>query len=399
MTGATHAGLISAPTARARTVWLWSIALVVAAIAIMLPLLLRPAFGDVDDHQLFLIHARVASERWPAVLASYLAESGARFRPLYWVGQFGELAAWGLNPAGWYLDRALLFAGSLLLSVWAFRPLMPTWAAVLGTLVAFAGPQAEPWLRLGPQEAYAVPLTLAALGCVTGSHYRAGIVLAVLAALTKEIFVVSSLAVLAIAWHRGHRPWVGIAATGLIAVAIAWLTLTRQDVYVTSRFGALLSEPRYWWPWAIAIGFAVGWVASRIAARSRIAAVALVGVLVVVIEVQGAVASTVAAGWAERTNVWTAAMAELRGPVIVVADGPEEYEAVVAIRRFVPLGAASLELRPAQPSTPLDVALWAEMQTWADQGGAGYEPGVAGDCVAAMFAPGPSPCPTTVLVR
>lgn len=400
MTGASGAALVARPAAtRGPLPWLWCALLVVGAIGVMLPLLTRPAFGPVDDHQLFLIHGQISGEGWLPVLASYIAESSARFRPLYWIGQLGELAAWGLNPAGWYLDRALLLTGSLLLSVWAFRPFMPMWAAVLGTVVAFAGPQVEPWVRLGPQEAYAVPLTLAALGCVAGSRYRTGIALAVLAALTKEIFLASSLAISALAWHRGHRPWIGLAALACIGAAIVAVTVTRHDPYVASRFGSLLAEPRYWWPWAIGIGFAVGWGVAQLARRSRPAAIVAVVGLLIVVESQGVAALAVANHWTTRVNAWTAGIEQLHGPLVVVADNTGEYEAVVALRRFVPDGAASLEFRgDAEPTSPLEASLWTDLRRWADEGGVGYAPGVFGDCTAVMFVPGPSPCPTTVVI-
>lgn len=293
--------------------------LAVVAILLIAPMF-RARLGVTDDHEIVTLGRQIASVGPLGTLYTHVAEPG-RFRPLYWLGRIAETMAWGPNVAGWYLDRlalllATLGAGYLFARRW-FRPAI----AVLIALLIVVGPQSEAFWRLGPQEAYAVPLTLAGLILVGRRRFGLGLGLLCLAALTKEPFVVVPLVGMAWAWRLGaRRPVIlaGIVAAG-IALAIALTVLANGGDYYTAKGLTIPAEGRYLYPWVIGGALAVGLVVSRFR-WAFIPVAALAGVLVLS-SLSGA------RHWAASTRTFAAFVDELRGhPVVVVAPNPADAE-------------------------------------------------------------------------
>jgi hypothetical protein len=362
----------AAPVTVAAVPWI-IVAVGAVSLLVLAPALLHPALGPTDDHEIPFLRSQITVDGLGAVLFRYIDE-GTRFRPLYWVGRIGETLVWSQNAAGWYLDRLVLLFASLLLSVWAFRAFVPLGWAVVGTAAAFAGPQLEPWYRLGPQEAYAVPLTLAALGLIGRSRFGWGIALAVLTALTKEVFVASSLALIAFAWWRGARrsALLGGIAVGLVALAVLVTGLTSSDPFVQSRASSFLSEPRYLWPWLIGAGLGVAILLSRVPLRWAVPLLIAIGILSLV-RVRAAAHED--AGFVDRSVAFQASLAPLYGQTAVELDVSTvaDYELAFAVRRFAP-AAAMWIVAPTDGTSPLEVGLREQLRTIEREGGYGFVP-------------------------
>lgn len=163
-------------------------------------------FGIIDDHEILDIigrRGRLPILEIPNAVFSRSNESLGRFRPGYYLGRVVEAAAAGQNPRYWFFDRFLLAAIVLVaIYVTAVRFMSPLLAALI-SLLPFVGPQFETWGRLGPNEAYALPLMCVGLALVVRGVGQGrgpaklwlGYAFLTLAALAKENFVLVSMVV------------------------------------------------------------------------------------------------------------------------------------------------------------------------------------------------------------
>src|SRR5262249_52456531 len=121
-----------------------------------------------------------------------------RFRPGYYVLRILEAFFVGNHAALWYTNRLLLALVSALALYGGLRVILRPLLAGVVTLLFFSGPQNEMWTRLGPQEAYGVPLVLAGLAWVVVQLERynwqptwlfPGFAVLLLAGFVKESFI------------------------------------------------------------------------------------------------------------------------------------------------------------------------------------------------------------------
>lgn len=259
-----HAPLFDTPAA-------W--APVVALGAVCLYLVLSPAltsqFGPTDDHEIALMLGPDRRLPFGDVLAEigrHLGEGNGRFRPVYWIFRVLESATWGWDPRTWYLARIALAVGTVAAAAWLASLFVPRAIAILAGIFVVVGPQAEAWFRLGPQEAYAVPLALAGLALIGRRHPAAGLILVLLASMTKEAFL--PLAALAVcwAWWLGYRAQAAISALALAVIgtitAVVWISA--GDYYSQSRSPDLILGEGVWMLYESAVAF--GWPALLVAA-------------------------------------------------------------------------------------------------------------------------------------
>jgi hypothetical protein len=219
----------------------------------------RIQFGPIDDHEIVDIigrHDRLPTASVIPTILDRANEPGGRFRPLYWVGRTLESATAGTDPTWWYVDRFLLAAVTLTAVYLTVARFIHPAAAAAISLLPFVGAPFETWGRLGPSEAYAMPLlcvgaALIIRGLASGHPPRrlwAGYLLLVLAGLAKENFVLASLAVTCWSvWHVGARrltraDWLTVGTAllaGLLDVLMAALKLSRYGtVYPQQRTAA-----------------------------------------------------------------------------------------------------------------------------------------------------------------
>ena len=140
----------------------------------------------------------------------------------------------------------------VLVFVVASRFLGPLPAALV-SLLPFAGPQVETWIRLGPNEAYAVPLALAGLAVITlraANGRRApldaapGYALLALSALAKENFITlipaAAIVSLTMSWRRMRR------VDSLVLAVLAVVTLADLAVmaWKVGEYGTLYPQDR-----------------------------------------------------------------------------------------------------------------------------------------------------------
>lgn len=242
---------------------LWFAAPAIGVLIFLVPLviaapILGTQFGAIDDHEI----AWFAGQPWPDVLLSHLVEPN-RVRPGWWLFHVSEMAVWGMNPAGYYLDRFLLFVATMGCALAVAVRFAPAWLAVLASLLVVAGPQADNWLRLGTQEAVAVPLLLGGVALIVRGK-GTGLVLLVLAAMTKESMVPFAAVGLVLAWQYIDRRAVLVAGVAVTvdAALIAWITMTAPPLYHQDRTRLLETA---WWmiagaPSAIAVlAILAGW--------------------------------------------------------------------------------------------------------------------------------------------
>jgi len=440
---------------------------IAVALFILAPVVGAP-FGVIDDHLIIALvgpSGQLTLDRLPSEFAGYVGEF-ARFRPMYWIFYLVEAALWGSNPTGWYLDRLLLACLSVTGMYALARQFVPWPFAALAGVFVVAGLQAESWYRLFPQEAFAIPLTLWGLVLV-GRRRPIGLLLVVLAALTKETFVPFGIVAVAWSWHLGtRRPALTclslLLGIGLVivvrhamapdlyaqsrdlrsllqsgrwllaatALSTGWpLALILAGIYgrpaialglvvlVTATFGPQIyliageQQGRYLLP-AILVAALISATGTALAARrAPLIGWSMTVLLLILAARAGVGARDGAFAWTSRNVEFNASVQELHtalaahpgASLVVRARGPQDTEAVLSIRRFVPEGIAFLELPARVPiDDPLSQRLWDGLQTWSHSGGAGYEPSAPHpNCVSADLGDMLSSpqCATRVSVR
>lgn len=221
--------------------------------------------GAVDDHEIPVLEERIAAQGPVAVWLDTIDNVQGRFRPGYWAGRIIETAVWGQNVRGWYLDRLVLLAATIALGYLLARRWRPALPSALAALLMVAGPQAEAFYRLGPQESYAVPLTLA--GFLLLSHRRmAGLAVLCAAATVKEPFVLMPIIGAAWAWRMGFR-WHATAAAIIaagIGLAILRSVLVNGGEFYTAQGRAIPLAGRYLYPAILAVALGIGLLVSRL---------------------------------------------------------------------------------------------------------------------------------------
>jgi hypothetical protein len=349
-------------------------------------------FAAYDDHEIPVIHRQLQEIGPAATIASWTAEHRGRFRPLYWILRIGETAIWGETVQGWYLDRLLLLLGALAATYALARLWFAPAVAALAAILVVAGPQAEAFARLGPQEAYALPMAIAALALIGRRWFAAGLVLLVLSAFTKETFVPFALLGIAWAWYLGSRRSAVLAAVAVLIAFAFGLYRVASDgalsgqvrslrTFATALGGLLLTlATTTVWPlgiisphrrWLLLIGLAIlipqalilagvaiqgrylypailagVLAAAAAAARSRLAFVVITALIAVNIAVQVEAATVRASG----TRDFEAIVGMLRTadrPIVIHLAGGSPAEAAVALRRYLP--DADLQLAPDLP--------------------------------------------------
>lgn len=215
--------------------WLWLAASLVALLYFLWPTF-GIRFGVVDDHEIVTMvgpHDRLPASEVVSTIRERVNEPVGRVRPLYWVGRALEAATAGDNATWWYVDRFVLAAITLVaIYLTVVRYLNPLLSAMI-SLLPFCGAEIETWIRLGPNEAYAVPLLAVGAALVVRGVERGhrparqwpGYLLLVASGLTKENFI--PVAVVVIAWsalHYGFRRWRAadwVVLTGFALVSLA----------------------------------------------------------------------------------------------------------------------------------------------------------------------------------
>jgi hypothetical protein len=228
-----------------------SLSLPLAVAAWVLWPMRRASFAMIDDHHIadaVGTRDRLHVGEWWTTWWSKSGEQNGRFRPGYWLAQTLEMSAWGRHPGLWYGGRVLLAAITITAVVVASSaaPLVARWLA--GTVVV-AGPWSEIWFRLGPNEAYAVPLTAAAVAwwVVRPGIGVAGnvgpLVLLVAAGLVKESFlplaVLAALGLAVVGQRRDRREGVAFASV-LACCVVAGLA----SVWKVLRYGQVYGDER-----------------------------------------------------------------------------------------------------------------------------------------------------------
>jgi hypothetical protein len=214
-----------------------------AALAYVMSPMIHAQFSHVDDHEIAVIvgpSEHITLTEIPGKIAQYAIETDGRFRPGYYALRVLEASVAGDHVRVWYLDRFLLalIAGAALLALaYGFITRLPL---LVLPLMLIAGPQAEMWTMLGPQETYALPLVLVGLALMRWKHQTAGLALLLAAGLVKESFVLLIPAVVAwLAWQQGRRAWKTILVVGIIgaleAAGVAFETIRYGDFYAQSR--------------------------------------------------------------------------------------------------------------------------------------------------------------------
>jgi hypothetical protein len=212
-------------------------------------------FGVIDDHEIAAMldgRDRLRLSEYPNEVIDRAVEPVGRFRPVYWLGRVGETTIIGDRPSRWYVDRILLAAGSALLLFTLLRRWMHPLFAVLPSMALVTGPYTETWARLGPSEAYAVPLVLAGIVVLvrrltsegpSNRWFHLALVLLPAAALAKENFLLLTAPLILVAIllpgirRDASRAAVlaGLLLTVAAAAGIVWQVRRFGDVYQTSR--------------------------------------------------------------------------------------------------------------------------------------------------------------------
>lgn len=298
--------------------------LVLVALVIVGPMF-GAALGAVDDHEIPMLQQQIAAEGPVGVWLGSLDPAQGRFRPGYWAGRLVETMAWGQNVRGWYLDRLLLLLATLGLGYLLARRWFAPGVSVIVAIAIVAGPQAEAFYRLGPQEAFAVPLTLAGFLLIRSW----GLALLVLAAFVKEPFVVVPIVGMAWAWRLGLR-WPVILAgvgTALAALGIVSAVIAYGGEFYTAQGRSIPLAGRYLYPFVIALALGLGWVLTR-RPRLAYAAVPVLAVLLVF-------AHTRAQNWSNGTQAF---VRQCAAGTVPMSDNPE---VALAIQRWGCAQAAS----------------------------------------------------------
>lgn len=358
-----------------RRAWLPLTTLPLVAIALLAPMF-AARLGAVDDHQIVAIQGLIADRGYLGTWQVFASEANGRFRPFYWAGFVCEAAFWGQNVAWWYVDRLALLlvtlgAGYALARLW-----VPSLPAVLAALLIVAGPQAEAFYRLGPQESYAMVLALTGLALVGRRRFAMGLGLACLPAFVKEPFVIVSIVAIAWSWRLGARaPTVAAAAVTLVAGAaiMAAIWTSGGGYYAGQGLTNVPMQGRYLYPAIAAFALVVGWLVAR--HRWLVGPVALL-ILIGVITTRGD-----AERWAAETRSFAGFVDELRAdprPLVVTVTEPWAIEPALALRRYLPGRAMELQSPVALP---------------------GFAP-VGSDCLeVTIVAPASGRCPDSIASR
>ena len=283
--------------------WLAPALLSLLAIAIVAPMF-RAALGPIDDHWI----VRLARDGAVPVFEP------DRFRPGYWLIYVAEVALHGTNAQGWFLDRLLLAlatagAGYMLARLW----LTPV-HAVLAAALMLVGIQQEAFARLGPQEAFAVPLMLAGLAMV-GRQRFAGLLLVTTAAFVKEPFVLPALLAVGWAWRLGAR-WSLVLPCVAVVIAGAGIAV----VVARGAYRPLMFEGRYLYPWIVPVAV----IAARLATRRLVMLFLGLWLAVnLVVQTDASVAR------AEATQRFQAAIATVHGHPYLLTGSPGEYASAI----------------------------------------------------------------------
>ena len=211
----------------------------VVALFVLWPMLGAP-FGPRDDYEIAAIlgsdRVLPASELPEAAVGLTAADHG-RFRPAYYPLRTIEAAIFGGNSTAWHLSRLALVLVSAAALASLLAGLVPVVAVVVLPLVLVAGPQAEAWIMLAPNEAYGVPLLLSGLALWRFGHRWPAVVLLLLAGLTKESFTVFNIAVAAwLAWRHWSPPVAAlVVGTAISVCAVAATFLGGEPLYSGAR--------------------------------------------------------------------------------------------------------------------------------------------------------------------
>lgn len=135
--------------------------LLLLSLLLLLPRLLQPDFGLLDDGRTLSITRQILQGDWQV---EFDREAG-RFRPVYWAYNALLYRLAGPNPRGWFLGNlALLGAATLLLYRWvSLRSGQPLVGLGAGLLFLFSGPVVESFYTLSKSEPLQVVLILGAL--------------------------------------------------------------------------------------------------------------------------------------------------------------------------------------------------------------------------------------------
>lgn len=213
-------------------------------------------FGIIDDHDIIdIIGPRQRLPLWqvPHELFVRTNEPLGRFRPVYWLGHVLECAVAGRDPVLWWVDRSVLATICVVAVFSALRLFLPvTWSVAVSFLV-LCGAQFETFRRLGPNEAYAMPLACIAVALLVRG-IRRGLppgrlwpvyVCAVLAAGAKENFVpFAGLVVLASVCCTGlarmrRADWAVVLTTSTLLAADLAMILVKL-----AEHGSQYPQPR-----------------------------------------------------------------------------------------------------------------------------------------------------------
>ena len=410
----------------------WYLLLPLVALVIVQPMF-RAALGAIDDHEVPMLLGPTGHLAWidvPATIARYWIEPD-RFRPFYWIVRVPEAALWGENATGWYLDRLGMLVLALGAAAALVRRYAPAPIAVLAAVLVVAGPQADNWFRLGPQEAIGTPVLLVGLALLVHGRTRPGLALLVVAAVTKESFVPFAAAGCLIGWRSGDRAGAVVAAA-LVAAAGAWvlyLHATAPDLYLQARtrrdmwdlallWGGITATVALW-PIAGAVALLRGWrpgilvtglagvlaltqvylyagvpephyllPVSLLSAGATALALAFLAKRTPMIATVLAIAVAITAGhallderslakasapatvrWSQGLDALRQAMAADPGAtVIVVPTIVWDEEAIVALRRFIPQGRAMIAPADLPAGTPEEVKLKGRLLDWSANG-------------------------------
>ena len=217
--------------------------------------MLTTPLGPIDDHEILEISAPSGTLPWievPAAVIQRSAEPG-RFRPGYWLFRISEIALWGQNTTGWYADRLLLVVLSVSAAYVLAKRYVGTVLSALAGVLVVAGPQAESWYRLGPQEALATPLLLWGFAGIAWRRPWLGIALVMASALVKESYIPFVFAgVLFTAWSGYRRQAVigGVLATMILAATL--LANGRTEIYDQVRsISDSIGTARWMFDWTL----------------------------------------------------------------------------------------------------------------------------------------------------
>lgn len=228
------------------------------ATLVLLPILGAP-FGPHDDYQLtdMLGPDRVLRvDEAAGVAANLVTHDINRFRPAYYPLRTIEAVLLGDSATAWHVSRLvlLLIAGAFVMAL--LRGLVPVVALPLLALVLVAGPQAEVWIQLAPNEAYGIPLFLGGLALLRYRHPWPAVVLLLLAGLTKESMAIFNLVLAAVLlWRFRDWPQLAFGAGTLLTVAMVGLTfLGGEPFYAEQRTPESVLETLWGITWYAGLG-------------------------------------------------------------------------------------------------------------------------------------------------